>query len=196
MPPRLILATANTHKAGEMQRLLAGCGRAVTAAPPEVVNMEETGETFAANARIKALAAARATGEKTLADDSGLCVDALDGRPGVRSHRWAGPDATDADRIAKLLNALEGVPAERRTARFVCAMCLAAPEGVLWEGEGAVEGRIANAPHGEGGFGYDPVFLLPDGRSLAELAPDEKNAVSHRGRAARAAAAWLRGQDG
>jgi XTP/dITP diphosphohydrolase len=196
MTKRLILATANAHKAREMTALLDGCGWEAATAPPEAADVDETGETFAENARLKALAVAEATGKTALADDSGLAVDALDGRPGVHSKRWAGPDAKDADRIAKLLDALQGVPPEARTARFVCAACVASPAGILWEGVGTVEGRVADAPRGQGGFGYDPVFLLPDGRTMAELDASEKNAVSHRGRAMSAAAAWLAAQNG
>jgi XTP/dITP diphosphohydrolase len=194
MTQRLILATANAHKAGEMRELLAGCGWETAPAPPDAADVEETGETFAENARLKALAVAKATGFTALADDSGLAVDALGGRPGIRSKRWAGPE--DADRIARLLEALDGVPPGERGAHFVCAACIAGPEGVLWEGVGTVEGHIADAPRGEGGFGYDPVFLLPDGRTMAELGPAEKNERSHRGRAMRAAAAWLAAQNG
>lgn len=196
MDKRLILATGSAHKANEMRELLEGAGWDILAAPAEALGIEETGETFAENARIKALAAALATGEIALADDSGLCVDALTGGPGVYSHRWAGPDATDADRIAKLLDAMMGMPPNQRSARFECAMCIAGEDGVLWEGRGAVEGRIAEEPRGASGFGYDPVFLLPDGRTMAELDASEKNAISHRGRAARAAAVWLAGHDG
>lgn len=196
MKKTLVLATGSAHKAREMRELLAGCGREVLPAPPEALDVEENAATFAGNARLKALAAAAATGEIALADDSGLCVDALGGKPGVHSKRWAGSDATDADRIAKLLEALSGVPPEERAARFVCAVCIAAPGRVLWEGTGMVEGRIADDPRGEGGFGYDPVFLLPDGRTMAEHTEAEKNAVSHRGRAMRLADAWLSAWDG
>lgn len=186
-----MLATANAHKVIEMKSLLADCGWNVIAAPAEITDVEETGETFAANARLKAQTVAAAAGAIALADDSGLMVDALDGAPGLHSKRWAGDGATDAERIAKLLSAMEGVPTDRRDGRFVCAVCIAAPGGALWEGAGSVEGTIALSPRGEGGFGYDPVFLFADGRSMAELTESEKNMVSHRGRAMRAASQWL-----
>lgn len=162
---------------------------------PGAPEPEETGDTFAENARIKATSAAGATGHPALADDSGICIDALGGRPGVRSARWAGPGSGDAEWIAKTLHELQGVPDEERTARYVCALALAAPDGaILGETEGLFEGRIAHAPRGAGGFGYDPIFLLADDpdRTAAELTPEEKNARSHRGRAVRAAIPLLR----
>jgi len=154
----------------------------------------ETGTTFAENARQKALYYARATGLWCLADDSGLIVDALDGKPGVHSARYAaerfGPDADrrhrDAANTAKLLEALENVPAGHRTARFVCHLALAEPAAVLLEATAAVEGVITAAPTGENGFGYDPVFLVPRfGQTVAEMHADLKNSLSHRGQAAR-----------
>jgi len=171
--------------------------------PVEVASLEshrgvdepaETGETFAENARQKALYYARALGQWCLADDSGLAVDALDGAPGVRSARHAaerfGPEddrpARDAANSAKLLEALRNVPDERRTARFVCHLALADADGVLLEASGTLEGAIARAPRGSNGFGYDPVFLVPSaGRTAAELTAEEKNAISHRGQAVR-----------
>jgi len=142
---------------------------------------EETGATFAENAVGKAIAAATATGLPAIADDSGLCVDALGGAPGVHSARWAGEDATDDDRNAKLLEALEGVPESRRTARFVCAMAVALPSGKYRIAEGTCQGRISVSLKGASGFGYDPVFVVPAlGRTLAELDANAKNAVSHR----------------
>jgi XTP/dITP diphosphohydrolase len=116
-----------------------------------------------------------------LADDSGLEVDALGGEPGVRSNRWAGPNTTAADRNRLLLERLEGVPDEERTARFRCVVALIDPQGVEHLTEGVVEGRIAREPAGTGGFGYDPIFELPDGRRMSQLSPDEKNLLSHRG---------------
>ena len=190
---QLTLATANEHKVREMTSALAGCGWEIVAAPGDIADVPETGTTFEENARIKALAVAMAVNGIALADDSGLAVDALNGEPGVHSKRWAGEQATDADRIARLLDALRDVPMERRTARFVCAACIAGPHGVLWEGTGTVEGAITDAPLGENGFGYDPVFeVLGEGRTMAELTQDEKNAISHRGRAMAAARAWMR----
>jgi XTP/dITP diphosphohydrolase len=129
-----------------------------------------------------------------LADDSGLEVDALGGAPGVYSARYAGPGATDAANVAKLLEALRGVPDEVRTARFRCVIALLAPDGRLWTVDGACEGRIAHEPRGSGGFGYDPVFLLPDrGLTMAELPPEEKNRISHRAQALAKAMELLRG---
>jgi XTP/dITP diphosphohydrolase len=191
----LYLATANAHKVREMMALLADCGWEVRPAPAGVADVAENGATFAENARVKALAVAAAVGGVALADDSGLVVDALDGAPGVRSRRWAGENATDADRIACLLDAMAGVDEPGRNARFVCSVCIAGPAGVLFEGSGSVEGRIARTPRGSNGFGYDPVFLVEDGaETMAELDENRKNAVSHRGRAMRLAAEWLRVQ--
>jgi XTP/dITP diphosphohydrolase len=160
----------------------------------------EDGATFAENARAKALHYARATGRWCLADDSGLVVDALAGAPGVHSARYAaesfppGADraARDAANTAKLLTALADVEEPRRAARFVCHLSLADAQQVLVEATGTVEGRMARQPRGHNGFGYDPVFFLPDrGRTVAELTADEKNAISHRGRALRRFAARL-----
>ena len=160
----------------------------------------ETGATFAENARQKALYYARATGLWCLADDSGLVADALDGEPGVHSARYAaerfGPDADrrqrDAANTAKLLEALENVPDDRRTARFICHLALAEPGRMLLETTASVEGVITAAPKGENGFGYDPVFLVPRfGRTIAEMPADLKNSLSHRGQAARQLAGLL-----
>ena len=160
---------------------------------PDAPEPEETGVTFGENARIKAQAAAQAaaqaSGEYALADDSGIAIDALNGRPGVYSARWAGPGSGAPEWIAKTLAELNGVPDAERTARYVCALALAAPDGaIVAESEGTFEGSIADAPRGKGGFGYDPIFLLNDGsgRTAAELLPEEKHALSHRGKAVRA----------
>lgn len=172
--------------------MFAGTGWTVQAAPPEFSDIEETGSTFAENARIKACAVASATGAMTLADDSGLVVDALNGEPGTQSRRWAGEHASDTDRIALLLLRMAGVPDALRTARFVCAACIADTSGALWETSAAVEGIILREPRGNRGFGYDPVFFLPDlGQTLAELDEQGKNAVSHRSLAMRRVLAWL-----
>ena len=151
--------------------------------------VEETGATFLENARLKATAYARACRAWSLADDSGLEVDALGGAPGVRSARYAGSNASDDARNAKLLAALADVPEARRTARFRCAVALAAPDGsIVYTAVRSCDGRIAHAPRGDQGFGYDPLFIVGTGdRTMAELTPDEKNRVSHRGQAARAA---------
>ncbi len=194
---RLLIATRNRGKLREYRRLLEGLPlELVTLDDVDVdLDVEETGETFEANARLKAEAYARASGLPTLADDSGLEVDALGGAPGVRSARYGAPEArSDEDRYRLLLRRLEGVPEEARTARFVCVVAFADPRaGVLRTARGTCEGRIARAPRGRHGFGYDPVFLLPDGRTMAELSPEEKNRISHRARALEALRPWLEG---
>ena len=188
---RLVLATANPDKAKELAALLEGFEVALR--PPDLPDVEETADTLEGNARLKAAAVMEATGDLAVADDTGLEVDALDGRPGVWAARYAGPGATYADNVAKLLAELEGVPSERRRARF-CTVALALfPDGREIVAEGMVDGAIAGAPRGDGGFGYDPVFLPDgrDGRTFAEMTTAEKAAVSHRGRALRALAARL-----
>ena len=187
---RLLLGTSSEKKIAELKEIFAGLP--VTLVTPSELGLtldpEETGVTFEENAWLKARAFAGAAGMPALADDSGLEVDALGGEPGVYSKRYAGPDATDADRIAYLLGKLEGVPEGQRTARFRCVMALATPEREVGTVDGACEGRIAFASRGTNGFGYDPIFLLPDrGRTMAELPSIEKHAISHRGRAGAAA---------
>ncbi len=190
----ILVATTNAGKVRELRAMLGDRVAWKTLADfPEVGEVVEDGATFTANARKKATEYARATGLWTLADDSGLVVDALDGAPGVQSARFSGevPPGTDRrtiDRrnIDKLLELLKGVPAERRTARFVCHLCLASPERVLIETEGTVEGVIVDEPAGENGFGYDPVFFVPSlGKTVAQLPDEQKNAISHRGNAIR-----------
>lgn len=189
MPRILVLATRNPGKLREMQAILAPLGfdlRSV-AGFPAVPEIEETGETFEANARLKALAVARATGEWALADDSGIEVDALGGRPGVRSARYAGEPGSDAANNQKLLEELKGTPPVQRTARYRAVIAVADPARILCTAEGACEGRIQDEPRGTGGFGYDPHFLLPElGLTMAELPAEEKNRISHRGKALRA----------
>jgi XTP/dITP diphosphohydrolase len=186
----LVFATTNKGKLVELKALL-GDGFVVRSAAdfPAFPEVEEDAPTFEGNAEKKARVWAERTGQWALADDSGLCVDALDGRPGVQSARY---EATDAARIAKLLRELAGIPAERRTARFVCALCLAQPGGEVELTRGTCEGRIGVVARGTNGFGYDPIFELPDGRTLAELSTEEKSGVSHRGAAFKAIAARLR----
>lgn len=190
MNARLLLATSSAKKIAELRQIFSGLPVALVT-PPDLeldLDPEETGSTFEENAQIKAEAFARASGLPSLADDSGLEVDALNGEPGVHSKRYAGPDATDADRIARLLRKLEGVPDDRRTARFRCVMALATPQGTVGTVDGTCEGRIAHAPQGNNGFGYDPIFYLPQlSRTMAELSSEEKNAISHRGRAGQSA---------
>ncbi|MFO8079785.1 MAG: XTP/dITP diphosphatase [Armatimonadota bacterium] len=186
MATQLMLATENEHKVREIRELLADVDVEVAHIgeledPPDLT---ETGETFAENAREKALGCAETTGLLSLADDSGLMVDALDGAPGVHSARYAGEGASQQDLIDRLLRELDGTTLCDRTARFVCVLSLCAPEGEIGRWEGTVEGVITLEARGEGGFGYDPVFLYPAAeKTFAEMAPDAKNAVSHRGRA-------------
>ena len=188
--PRLLVATANPGKVRELADILADLPvtlvglRDLPGEPPEV---EEAGETFLDNARLKARAYAAWSGLPALADDSGLEVDALGGAPGVHSARYAGPRASDADNLAKLLEELERVPDDKRSARFRCAALLTDPAVGEWHAEAAWEGRVISTPRGHGGFGYDPVFV-PTGwqRTSAEVDAATKNAVSHRSRAFRA----------
>jgi XTP/dITP diphosphohydrolase len=180
---RLVLATRNAHKVRELAVLLAP--HEIVALPAEVALPPETGETFAANALDKARAAAAATRLPAIADDSGIEAAALGGAPGVRSARYAGEDATDEENLAKLLRE---APAGSALA-YVCALAYVDAGGAEHVVEGRCTGTLADAPRGDGGFGYDPAFLpddVPDGRTMAELAPAEKDAISHRGRAARA----------
>ena len=190
---RLLIATRNAHKTAEIRAIL-GADWEVTDlnAHPEVPSPEETGETFAENAAIKALSASRVFDGWVLADDSGLEVDALAGAPGVRSARYAGPGATDADNRAKLLRALEGVRGKARSARFRCAMVLAEKGVTMGTFEGAVEGVIVNGERGEGGFGYDALFV-PEGHceTFGQLPSTTKNSLSHRARALAQAIAFL-----
>jgi XTP/dITP diphosphohydrolase len=183
---KLVVATRNRGKLVELHALLSD----LAVEPVSIVELrpdwqvDETGVTFEDNASLKARAAALATGMWALGDDSGLEVDALDGAPGVRSARYSA-EHDDAANNQKLLRALTGVPPERRTARFRCALALTEPGGEVRIVRGACEGRIANAPRGDGGFGYDPLFEVDGqgGRTMAELAAAEKNRVSHRARA-------------
>jgi XTP/dITP diphosphohydrolase len=178
----------NPHKLAELRALMDGTGLDLVSLSdvPGAVAPEETGATLVENARLKAQAAVALSGLPALADDTGLEVDALGGRPGVHSARFAGPRATDADNIARLLEELRDVPHERRTARFRTVFVVRDPQGGELAAEGALEGRIASAPRGQAGFGYDPVFEVAGfGRTLAELEPDEKNRHSHRALAAR-----------
>jgi len=184
----LVVATRNRGKLAELRRLLAGEPVELKAVDEltGVPEVEEDGATFEANARKKALEVARATGLPALADDSGLEVDALDGAPGVLSARYAGEPCDDGANNRKLLAALAGLPAARRTARFRCALVFVDGDGTRLSADGSCEGHIGEAPRGAGGFGYDPLFLVDGdarGRTMAELAPDEKNRISHRARA-------------
>ena len=204
--PRLLIATHSAHKLAELRELLSlERGELVSLDDLGISDdPDETGQTFATNARIKARFGARRTGLATLADDSGVEVDALGGAPGVRTRRYAGPDATDIDNNTKLLAAVDGLPPERRGARYVCVLALALPRPGAEARDalpirlvrGTTRGRIARAPRGSGGFGYDPIFEPagepPGGRTFGEWTAAEKHAVSHRGRAARRMAPILR----
>ncbi len=198
-PLRLVLATANPDKARELASVLtsASAGRPVELVerPAGAPDVEETGETLRENARLKARALCRATGLAALADDTGLEVDALGGAPGVRSARYAGEGATYTDNVDRLLREMGGVESAGRTARFTTVVVVAFPSGEVLEATGSVEGTITTRPRGEGGFGYDPVFAPdadPEGRTFAEMAPAEKDRLSHRGAALRNLAAELR----
>jgi XTP/dITP diphosphohydrolase len=194
---KLLVATNNPGKVREYEELLHDLPVEITFPAREglYLEVEESGETFEENARIKALAYAHASGLLTLADDSGLEVDALSGAPGVHSARYAGPGASDADRYRKLLTVLEDVPPGRRSARFRCVVALARPDGTVRTADGICEGEIGFEPHGEHGFGYDPVFIVKGygGQTMADLLPDLKNWISHRARATEAARPLLLG---
>jgi XTP/dITP diphosphohydrolase len=189
---KFVLATFNPDKRRELEAILAPSGvTLVTLADvPGAVAPEETGATLEENAYIKARAALALTGMPAIAEDTGLEVDALDGGPGVETARYAGPKATYADNVAKLLAELKGIPTERRTARFRTVCVVAYPDGVELMADGTLEGRITERPRGTGGFGYGPVFEVPEAgdRTLAELSDAERNAISHRGRAVSRAA--------
>lgn len=196
---RLVLATGNPDKVREIAPFFEPLDVEIAAVGDLVAgwNVEETGATLEANARLKAEAAVEATGLPAVADDTGLFVDALDGAPGVFSSRYAGEDATYADNVARLLDALEGVPHAGRTARFRTVVVLHRPDGGSAAFEGILEGRILDTPRGTRGFGYDPVFLVAGGdRSLAEIPLEEKNRISHRAAAFRAVATHLEARPG
>jgi len=186
MNKTVLLATRNRHKQKELQDMLADLDIRVMslADVPALPEVEEDGETFAENAAKKARVTAESSGEICLADDSGLVVDALDGRPGVYSARFAGPGASDEENNALLLQMLREVPEEKRGARFVCVIAIAVPRGKLYLVEGTCPGKIGFVPGGAGGFGYDPLFI-PQGyrQSFAELGDGVKNTISHRARA-------------
>jgi XTP/dITP diphosphohydrolase len=208
--PKVVVATRSAHKVRELRQLLETAQAELIgldeAGVPTADEPVEDGETFEANARLKARYYARRTGLPTLADDSGIEVEALDGRPGVRTRRYAGPDATDPENNAKLLAALDGLPPDRRAARYVCVLVLADGRAdargsrgavpILAEARGTVRGRIATEPRGSGGFGYDPIFEPasepPGGRTLGLWSAAEKNRISHRARAARRMARKLK----
>ncbi|MYW05356.1 RdgB/HAM1 family non-canonical purine NTP pyrophosphatase [Streptomyces sp. SID3343] len=190
---RLVLATRNANKVVELQQILKDAGLDVELVGmdsyPDVPDVPETGLTFAANALLKAHAIARATGLPAIADDSGLCVEALNGMPGIFSARWAGTHGDDAANLRLLLAQLSDIADEHRAAWFACAAALALPDGTERVVEGRLEGTLTREPRGTGGFGYDPILRVAgDTRTTAELTAAEKNAISHRGKAFRALA--------
>lgn len=195
---KLLFATNNQGKLRELRQMLEGAADLQLLSLDELglrLEVEETGTTFAANAVLKATAAMQASGLAALADDSGLEVDALGGAPGIHSARYAGTDATDAQRVAKLLAELEDIPPERRSARFRCAVALVDPciGGQVEVREGSCEGFITEQPRGNAGFGYDPVFFVEAlGCTFGEGAPEDKHRLSHRGQAMRQIAEFLR----
>jgi XTP/dITP diphosphohydrolase len=198
---KILVATGNPGKIAEIGAMLdADVLWLGLADLPPIAEIAEDGTTFAENARKKAASYAKAAGLWTLADDSGLVVDALGGAPGVKSARFSGEKSKDADRtlidhrnIAKTLELLKSVPEEKRTARFVCHLCLASPELILIETEGILEGLITDRQIGQNGFGYDPIFFVPHlNKTVAQLTSEEKNAISHRGNAIRKLKPMLR----
>lgn len=183
-----LIATNNSHKVLEFKRILLPIGINVISAEEAGVDLgevSEDGDTFEKNAFIKASSAYKLSGLPCIADDSGLCVDALDGAPGVYSARFGGEDISQSERTDLLLEKLEGVPFDKRTARFVSSICCILGDDDIIEVRGECEGFISFEPMGEGGFGYDPVFMLDDGRSFGELSGEEKDKYSHRGVALR-----------
>jgi XTP/dITP diphosphohydrolase len=193
----IVIATTNIKKGGEMEQILT------TALPhltfvrlsefPDAPDVDETGETFMENAHLKAAAVAKHTGLTAIADDGGLVIDALDGAPGVKSHRFLGEQTPFSEKMARVLEMLRDVPDDRRTCRFECAVVIATPDGQTWECRGICEGRIAHEMRGSHGFGYDPIFFVPElGKHMAELTPEEKHRISHRGKALACAAEQLR----
>ncbi len=178
-----VLATTNAHKADEIRQVLRDYDVVLIDRPAQIPEVDETEPTLEGNALLKAVAVARATGQRALADDTGLFIDALGGRPGVFSARYAGEGVAFADNVKKVLSELAGVTPERRRAHFRTVVAVAEPDGATWWVEGVLEGTILSSPQGEGGFGYDVIFAPTGhgGRSLGELSASEKNALSHRG---------------
>ena len=194
---KIIIATANSNKIREIQNKFKDIDEIEFSSLkdlPEIPEIIENGLTFEENSLIKARTVCSLTGMAAMADDSGLAVDALNGEPGIYSARYAGENATDEDRNRKLLENLKGIPDEKRTARFVCAISIVLPDGREFVTEGKCEGIIISGPRGEGGFGYDPIFYLPDlKKSMAEMSMDEKNKTSHRSAALEKAHEILKG---
>jgi len=192
MKRKILIATTNPGKIAELRAMLEADVKWLSLADfSDIAEVPEDGLTFVENACKKAIGYAKAAGLWTIADDSGLVIDALDGGPGIESARFCGQICDDRKLIdrqnsEKVLKLLEGVPVEKRTARFVCALCLASPEEILIETQGTLEGFINDRPVGENGFGYDPIFFVPESNmTVAQLTAEEKNAISHRGNAIR-----------
>lgn len=199
MTPRLLIATNNPHKLAEYRDILAGLPVELASLVDVGITADvpETGATFEENAVQKAIAYARLSGLPTLADDSGLVVDALDGKPGIHSARWGGRETPYPERHRRLQRLLADVPWEQRTARFVCVIAIATLGGEVRTVEGVCEGLIAREPRGAGGFGYDPMFYVPEyDRTMAELPAEIKNRISHRGRAGAVARTLLTSPQG
>jgi XTP/dITP diphosphohydrolase len=183
---KLIFATGNENKMKEIRMILADCGYEILSMKEAGIDVDivEDGKTFEENATIKATAISKLAGCLVLADDSGLEVDAMDKAPGIYSARWEGEDTPYSIKNQKIIDNLKDVPEEKRTARFVCAIAAAFPDGRVVTRRGTIEGLIAHKPAGENGFGYDPIFYVPEfKKTTAELSPEEKNKVSHRGKA-------------
>ncbi|HZO89896.1 MAG TPA: RdgB/HAM1 family non-canonical purine NTP pyrophosphatase [Chthonomonadaceae bacterium] len=196
-PRKLLIATTNPKKGAEMAQILGAANLGVEfvtlADFPEMPPVDETGATFMENAHLKAAAAARHTGLVAIADDGGLVIDALGGLPGVQSHRFLGENTPFPEKMARILEKMQEVPEAQRTCRFQCAVVVATPDGRAYECEGRCEGRIAHEMRGSYGFGYDPIFLLPEfSKHMAELPPEEKHKISHRGKALACAIAKLK----
>lgn len=185
-PKEVVIATRNLGKLREMDAILASLSLKLRSLKdfPEIPDVVEDGATFSENAGKKARTVAHLTGRLTIADDSGLCVDALQGRPGIFSSRFAGEEASDRERYQKLLDEMTGVPEGQRGAEFICVMAIVTPEGEMQTVEGKCRGRITFTPQGKHGFGFDPIFFVPEfGKTMAELEPEVKNQISHRAQA-------------
>jgi XTP/dITP diphosphohydrolase len=194
---KIVIATTNVKKGGEMEQILTAAAPSLTflrlSEFPDAPDVEETGETFRENAHLKAAAITKHTGLLSIADDGGLVIDALGGSPGVKSHRFLGETTPFSEKMTRILEMMRDVSDEKRACRFVCAVVIAAPNGRTWECQGVCEGRIGREIRGSHGFGYDPIFLLPEsGKHMAELSPEEKHKVSHRGKALACAVERLR----
>lgn len=185
---KVLIATTNERKRNEMLQILQVRAPHVEYCTlldfPDAPEVDETGDTFQENAWLKALAGAHHSGLVTIADDGGLCIDALDGQPGVKSHRFLGAETSFPDKMAKILELMSSVPDTDRTCRFVCAVAIATPDGQRFDCYGICEGVVGDRMSGTHGFGYDPIFYIPDrGKFMAELPPEEKHRISHRGKA-------------